>query len=186
MAAADIGLPADRLCLDFSITRGHDYYTGTVLETFIDGAEEWGAIGSRGRYQGLFAGVTGLNCPGVGVSIGLSRLIGLLSGSAGRPYLAQAAGGRGVHPGRGPGQPADQGCGDPGRAMYQCMSAREAANLSQRLRLAILVTLSAGDLAAGQAWARDISCAEQKEKLVSLDALGTVMWQSLHDHKPAS
>ena len=90
-AAADMGLPADRLCLDFSITRGHDYYTGTVLETFIDGAEEWGAIGSGGRYHGLFAGVTGLNCPGVGVSIGLSRLIGLLSGSAGRPYLARAA-----------------------------------------------------------------------------------------------
>jgi histidyl-tRNA synthetase len=189
-ATAEMGLPADRLCLDFSITRGHDYYTGTVFETFVDGAEEWGAIGSGGRYQGLFAGVTGINCPGVGVSIGLSRLIGLLSGSPGHPYHASAAlvaaEDEASVPGVAQVSRLIRDAGVPARAMYQSMPTDEAAALAGQLRLAVLVTVRAGDLAAGQARVRDVSRTEGKEKLVSLDALGTVMWQSLDHPKPAS
>ncbi|GAA3737020.1 histidine--tRNA ligase [Micromonospora maritima] len=77
-AAIGLGMPAGRLRLDFSITRGHDYYTGTVYETFVAGREHWGAIGSGGRYDNLLGHVTGERYPGVGVSIGLTRLVGLL------------------------------------------------------------------------------------------------------------
>ncbi|GAA1375558.1 ATP phosphoribosyltransferase regulatory subunit [Streptomyces beijiangensis] len=77
-AAADLGMPEDRLVLDCSITRGHDYYTGTVFETFATGREHWGAIGAGGRYEDLLKHVNGGNYPGVGMSVGLARLMGLL------------------------------------------------------------------------------------------------------------
>ncbi|MEI5008144.1 ATP phosphoribosyltransferase regulatory subunit [Streptomyces sp. PmtA] len=77
-AAHDLGVPEDHLVLDFSITRGHDYYTGTVFETFATGREHWGAIGAGGRYQDLLRHVNGSSYPGVGMSVGLARLMGLL------------------------------------------------------------------------------------------------------------
>lgn len=87
-AALAMGMPADRLKLDFSITRGHDYYTGTVYETFAVGREHWGAIGSGGRYDNLLGHITGDPYPGVGVSLGLTRLVGFLRSDAeARPSL---------------------------------------------------------------------------------------------------
>ncbi|MFF4704391.1 ATP phosphoribosyltransferase regulatory subunit [Streptomyces sp. NPDC001288] len=77
-AAHDLGMPEDHLVLDFSITRGHDYYTGTVFETFATGREHWGAIGAGGRYENLLKHVNGRSYPGVGMSVGLARLMGLL------------------------------------------------------------------------------------------------------------
>ncbi|MFB7258191.1 histidine--tRNA ligase [Streptomyces nojiriensis] len=77
-AADDLGMPENHLVLDFSITRGHDYYTGTVFETFATGREHWGAIGAGGRYEDLLKHVNGSSYPGVGMSVGLARLMGLL------------------------------------------------------------------------------------------------------------
>jgi histidyl-tRNA synthetase len=77
-AADDLGMPENHLILDFSITRGHDYYTGTVFETFATGREHWGAIGAGGRYEDLLKHVNGSSYPGVGMSVGLARLMGLL------------------------------------------------------------------------------------------------------------
>ncbi|WP_256104055.1 ATP phosphoribosyltransferase regulatory subunit [Streptomyces sp. ODS05-4] len=77
-AAHDLGMPDGHLVLDFSITRGHDYYTGTVFETFATGREHWGALGAGGRYQDLLKHVNGSSYPGVGMSVGLARLMGLL------------------------------------------------------------------------------------------------------------
>lgn len=78
-AALDMGVPDSHLCLDFSITRGHDYYTGTVYETFAAGHEDWGAVASGGRYDALLTSITGSQYPGVGMSIGLTRLTALLA-----------------------------------------------------------------------------------------------------------
>lgn len=78
-AATRLGMPAAALRLDFSIARGLDYYTGAVFETFISGREAWGSVCSGGRYDNLaayFGG--GTSYPGVGISIGLTRLISLL------------------------------------------------------------------------------------------------------------
>lgn len=64
---------------DLKIARGLDYYTGTVYETQLVGHESWGSFCSGGRYDSLASdGKT--TYPGVGISIGVSRLLGLLIG----------------------------------------------------------------------------------------------------------
>ncbi|PWH05881.1 histidine--tRNA ligase [Brachybacterium endophyticum] len=70
---------------DLSIARGLDYYTGTVFETFVTGHESLGSICSGGRYDRL-ASDNRHTYPGVGLSIGLSRLVSrLLSADLARP-----------------------------------------------------------------------------------------------------
>jgi len=77
--AKRLGVPtSDIIALEFGIARGLDYYTGTVYETFINGKEEWGSICSGGRYDDLASYFTTQKFPGVGVSIGLSRLFDLM------------------------------------------------------------------------------------------------------------
>ncbi|MCL2348431.1 MAG: histidine--tRNA ligase [Planctomycetaceae bacterium] len=77
--AKNLGVPVDgKIVLEFGIARGLDYYTGTVYETFIDGKREWGSICSGGRYDDLASYFTTQKFPGVGVSIGLSRLFDLM------------------------------------------------------------------------------------------------------------
>ncbi len=78
--AIDLGMPAERIRPDFAIARGLDYYTGTVFETFIAGKEDWGSVCSGGRYDDLANQFTSQLLPGVGFSIGLSRLLDLLIG----------------------------------------------------------------------------------------------------------
>lgn len=76
--AVRFGCPTSALKPDFSIARGLDYYTGTVYETFVAGNQDWGSVCSGGRYDDLAAFFGGQKYPGVGVSIGLSRLFSLL------------------------------------------------------------------------------------------------------------
>ncbi|QDU96123.1 histidine--tRNA ligase [Lignipirellula cremea] len=73
--AVALGMPEHRLEVDFSIARGLDYYTGTIYETFIEGYEQMGSVCSGGRYDDLTSFFTKQKFPGVGVSIGLSRLL---------------------------------------------------------------------------------------------------------------
>ena len=66
-----------RLVADLSIARGLDYYTGTVYETFMQGFESLGSICSGGRYDDLVGGGAE-PYPGVGLSIGVTRILGPL------------------------------------------------------------------------------------------------------------
>jgi histidyl-tRNA synthetase len=68
------------LVADMRIARGLDYYTGTVYETFISGREKFGSVCSGGRYDNL-ASLGNETFPGVGLSIGVSRILGVLFGS---------------------------------------------------------------------------------------------------------
>jgi len=68
------GVPEHRFGLDLSIARGLDYYTGTVYETTLVAHPELGSICSGGRYDDLAGQYTKSRLPGVGISIGLSRL----------------------------------------------------------------------------------------------------------------
>lgn len=77
-ACAQLGMPAGRLACDLAIARGLDYYTGTVYETFVRGNEGWGSVCSGGRYDDLASYFTTRRHPGVGISIGLTRLFDLL------------------------------------------------------------------------------------------------------------
>ncbi|GGK76303.1 histidine--tRNA ligase [Ornithinimicrobium pekingense] len=84
-----LGVPESDYCLNFSIARGLDYYTGTVYETTLDEHPQIGSICSGGRYDNLAGQYTRSRLPGVGISIGLSRLFwqlreaGLLEASTG-------------------------------------------------------------------------------------------------------
>ncbi|MCH2202128.1 MAG: histidine--tRNA ligase [Fuerstiella sp.] len=69
------GLPEDRVCLDVSIARGLDYYTGTIYETFLSDLPTIGSVCSGGRYDNLAAKFTSQQLPGVGASLGLDRML---------------------------------------------------------------------------------------------------------------
>jgi len=72
--AGDLGV-AHRFVLDPSITRGLDYYTGIVYETFLNDLPALGSVMSGGRYNNLAALYTKQELPGVGASVGLDRLL---------------------------------------------------------------------------------------------------------------
>ncbi|MFC5578355.1 histidine--tRNA ligase [Lysobacter niabensis] len=69
-----MGVPESNYALNFSIARGLDYYTGTVYETTLDDYPQIGSICSGGRYENLASHYTKSKLPGVGISIGLTRL----------------------------------------------------------------------------------------------------------------
>lgn len=69
-----LGVPEERTRINLAIARGLDYYTGTVYETLIDAHPEFGSVCSGGRYENLAGYYTKSKLPGVGISIGLTRL----------------------------------------------------------------------------------------------------------------
>ena len=91
----DFGLPEEAMTIDLSIARGLDYYTGTVYETSLTRHPSIGSICSGGRYDDLAGMFVKRQFPGVGISIGLTRLFSRLlsanlvtvKGSATAPVL---------------------------------------------------------------------------------------------------
>ena len=75
----DFGVPEENFRIDLTIARGLDYYTGTVYETTMTDHPEIGSICSGGRYDNLAGYYTDKMLPGVGISIGLTRLFYVLS-----------------------------------------------------------------------------------------------------------
>ena len=75
---AAFGVPEDHFALDLTIARGLDYYTGTVYETTLLDHPEIGSVCSGGRYDNLAEYYTNKQLPGVGISIGLTRLFYVL------------------------------------------------------------------------------------------------------------
>ena len=73
------GVPEENFAVDLTIARGLDYYTGTVYETLMIDHPEIGSICSGGRYDNLAEYYTDKILPGVGISIGLTRLFFILN-----------------------------------------------------------------------------------------------------------
>lgn len=73
------GVPEDFFTIDLKIARGLDYYTGTVYETFLNDFRKIGSVCSGGRFDNLAEYYTDKKLPGVGISIGLTRLFYQLS-----------------------------------------------------------------------------------------------------------
>ena len=71
---AAFGVPEENFAVDLTIARGLDYYTGTVYETEMTEHPEIGSVCSGGRYDNLAEYYTDKQLPGVGISIGLTRL----------------------------------------------------------------------------------------------------------------
>ena len=77
MSAASAATRPGRVVADLSVARGLDYYTGTVYETQLVGFESWDSVAGGGRYDALASdGAT--TYPGVGISVGITRLVQLL------------------------------------------------------------------------------------------------------------
>ncbi len=76
---AAFGVPEENFAVDLTIARGLDYYTGTVYETTMLDHPEIGSICSGGRYDNLAEYYTDKILPGVGISIGLTRLFYVLN-----------------------------------------------------------------------------------------------------------
>ena len=74
------GIPESNFKIDLKIARGLDYYTGTVYETMLTDYPSLGSVCSGGRYDNLAEYYTNKKLPGVGISIGLSRLFAYLTG----------------------------------------------------------------------------------------------------------
>ena len=75
---AVFGVPEENFAVDLTIARGLDYYTGTVYETTLLDHPEIGSVCSGGRYDDLAGYYTDKALPGVGISIGLTRLFYVL------------------------------------------------------------------------------------------------------------
>ena len=75
----DFGVGEDNFAIDLTIARGLDYYTGTVYETVMTDHPEIGSVCSGGRYDNLAEYYTDRQLPGVGISIGLTRLFYVLN-----------------------------------------------------------------------------------------------------------
>ena len=72
------GVPESNFAVDLTIARGLDYYPGTVYETTLLDHPEIGSVCSGGRYDNLAEYYTDKQLPGVGISIGLTRLFYVL------------------------------------------------------------------------------------------------------------
>lgn len=100
---AAFGVPETHFAVDLTIARGLDYYTGTVYETTMLDHPEIGSICSGGRYDNLAEYYTNKQLPGVGISIGLTRLFFVLEDQG---YLNDALN---TAPARRPYPPHDRG-----------------------------------------------------------------------------
>ncbi|MDP9195362.1 MAG: histidine--tRNA ligase [Pseudomonadota bacterium] len=76
--AMALGVPDTVLRVNLSIARGLDYYTGMVYEVLLDDLPNFGSVGSGGRYENLAGQYTRSSLPGVGISIGATRLFAAL------------------------------------------------------------------------------------------------------------
>ncbi len=81
-AVRQFGVPDSAFAIDLGVVRGLDYYTGTIYETSLAKYPEIGSICSGGRYDDLASYFTSTRLPGVGISIGLTRLFGKLKEAA--------------------------------------------------------------------------------------------------------
>lgn len=89
---AALGVPEKNYKINLTITRGLDYYTGTIYETMLDDYPQFGSICSGGRYDDLAGFYTDKKLPGVGISIGLTRLFAsLLENDLIKPTVATPA-----------------------------------------------------------------------------------------------
>ena len=89
---AEFGIPDANIAVDLGIVRGLDYYTGTIYETRLNDYPQLGSICSGGRYDDLASYFIGKTLPGVGISIGLTRLFSqLLQAGIVKPEAATTA-----------------------------------------------------------------------------------------------
>ncbi len=177
--AAATEAPA-RLQLDLSIARGLDYYTGVVLETFLEDLPDVGSVCSGGRYDDLASTFTKQKLPGIGASLGLDRLLAALEELGRLPSVRTAAPVLLLH------LEADR-LGDYLRIAAQLREAGlavefypEAKKIKPQLKYAdrrgfqIAVIIGSDEFAAGSCQVKDLQHAEQSEVALSADSAALI------------
>lgn len=171
------GVPAENFVVDLTIARGLDYYTGTVYETTLLDHPEVGSVCSGGRYDNLAEYYTEKQLPGVGISIGLTRLFYVL-GEQGmlNPDLPTAPTDVLILPMTENLAPAisfatllrENGV----RAQLHCEEKKFKAKISyaDKLRIPYVVFLGEDEIKAGTVACKDMATGEQTK----LDAAATV------------
>lgn len=171
------GVPAENFVVDLTIARGLDYYTGTVYETSLLDHPEVGSVCSGGRYDNLAEYYTEKQLPGVGISIGLTRLFYVL-GEQGmlNPDLPTAPTDVLILPMTEELAPAisfatllrENGV----RAQLHCEEKKFKAKISyaDKLRIPYVVFLGEDEIKAGVVACKDMTTGEQTK----LDAAATV------------
>ncbi len=165
---SQFGVPQENFAVDLTIARGLDYYTGTVYETTLLDHPEIGSVCSGGRYDNLAEYYTDRQLPGVGISIGLTRLFYVLGEQKLlNPQLPTA--------------PADAlvlpMTSDPGPAIAVATSLREAGIRTQiymeqkkfkqkmsyadKLGIPYAVLLGEDEIAAGKCSVKDLTTGQQ-------------------------
>ena len=178
------GVPEENFAVDLTIARGLDYYTGTVYETTLLDHPEIGSVCSGGRYDNLAAYYTERQLPGVGISIGLTRLFYVLGEQKLlNPELPTA--------------PADAlvlpMTSDPGPAIAVATSLREAGIRTQvymeqkkfkqkmsyadKLGIPYAVLLGEDEIAAGKCSVKDLTTGQQVT--VSYEEAAAIMKQGM-------
>ena len=185
----EFGVPEENFAIDLTIARGLDYYTGTVYETELTDHPEIGSICSGGRYDNLAEYYTDKKLPGVGISIGLTRLFYILQeqGMLGDENISA---------------PADAlvipMTDDLRAAIAAATSLREAGirtqlyteqrkfkakmNYANKLSVPFAVLLGEDEIAAGMVSVKDMTSGEQRTLPVNEAAL---LMKAAVDHKNA-
>ncbi len=181
---SQFGVPQENFAVDLTIARGLDYYTGTVYETTLLDHPEIGSVCSGGRYDNLAEYYTDRQLPGVGISIGLTRLFYVLGEQKLlNPELPTA--------------PADAlvlpMTSDPGPAIAVATSLREAGIRTQvymeqkkfkqkmsyadKLGIPYAVLLGEDEIAAGKCSVKDLTTGQQVT--VSYEEAAAIMKQGM-------
>jgi len=174
-AMRSCGIPDTDFQVKLAICRGLDYYTGTVYETLLDEHPELGSICSGGRYENLAGHYTASKLPGVGISIGATRLfdqlrhVGLVSDVAGptrvlvtqqdpafyQQYLAIAS--------------TLRAAGINTELYMEQRNLKKQLTYAQKQRIPVVVIAGAVELEAGAVQVKNMQTGEQHK--VALDAL---------------
>ena len=165
---AAFGVPEVNFAVDLTIARGLDYYTGTVYETTLLDYPEIGSVCSGGRYDNLAEYYTDRQLPGVGISIGLTRLFYVL-GEQGllNPSLPTAPADVLILPMTQDLTPAIQlatrlrGAGVRTQLYTEQKKFKAKMNYADKLRVPYVVFLGDDEIAAGLVACKDMTSGEQ-------------------------
>lgn len=165
------GVPEENFAIDLIIVRGLDYYTGTVYETFLEGFEGIGSICSGGRYDDLAGYYTDKKLPGVGISIGLTRLFDKLSDLLGQKAAAPAATVLVLSP---DGATCDaciaataelRGAGISAQVYLEDAKAKAKFKYADRLNIPYVMIIGEDEKASDTVTLKNMATGEQKEKI---------------------
>ena len=185
-----LGVPDDKWEIDLTIARGLDYYTGTVYETTLLDHPEVGSVCSGGRYDNLAGYYTDKKLPGVGVSIGVTRLF----------YILQEQGLLNEELDTAPCDALVIPMGDTMTYAVQCATALRKAGVrtqvynepkkvkakfayADKLSIPFAVIVGEDEAAAGSVSLKNLSTGEQKS-LSAQEAAGIILQNINRDVKP--